>query len=59
MDLEPDFRYSVPAKATGWEVQMDWLEGNFGQIGDGWDYYRSHFWFRTEKDKLVFILMFT
>lgn len=56
--MKPDFMYSVPASATKWEVSIQWLEDNFGPSGDRWEYYRTRFWFRSEEDKLVFVLMF-
>ena len=50
------FKYSYPTRASLWEQQVDWLKENFGTIGENWDYSRTRFWFKTEQDKLWFLL---
>ena len=57
--VHPKFIYSVPASATDWEVQIDWMQQQYGEIGVGWDYHRTKFWFTNERDKLMFVLMWT
>lgn len=57
--VDPKFKYSVPASATNWDVQIQWMSEHYGEIGVGWDYHRTKFWFTNEKDKLIFVLMWT
>lgn len=57
--VHPKFIYSVPASATNWEVQINWMQQQYGEMGVGWDYHRTKFWFTNERDKLVFVLMWT
>lgn len=57
--VNPKFIYFVPASATNWDVQINWMQEHYGEIGEGWDYHRTKFWFTNERDKLVFVLMWT
>lgn len=57
--VNPKFKYSVPASSTNWEVQINWMVTQYGEIGVGWDYHRTKFWFTNEQDKLMFVLMWT
>ncbi len=57
--MHPKFKYSVPANATNWEVQITWMLNKFGEIGSEWDYHRTRFWFTNEQDQLLFVLKWT
>lgn len=50
------FPHRVATTARTWEDQVDWCTENFGLYMEGWDYTGAHFYFRTEADKLLFIL---
>lgn len=53
------FICSVPVKATNFEVQIGWIEENFGKYGENWTYYRTKFWFVNEADATLFRLKWT
>lgn len=50
------FQYPVPTTASVWEQQIDWMHEHIGVNGEDWDYYKTQFWFKTEQDRILFVL---
>lgn len=50
--MNVQFKYSANPNYRGasvWGAQTDWLCATFGRIGEGWDYYSSMIWFKSEQ----------
>jgi hypothetical protein len=39
-----------------WKERVSWLLDNYGPIGERWDYNGGLFWFKTGKDKMLFVV---
>lgn len=58
--MNPKFKYSqIVSDAFDWDSQIIWLNSSMGTIGEDWDYSNLRFFFKSETDKLAYILRFS
>ena len=50
------YPYFYPCTGSIFEEQSRWMYATYGKIGDRWDYWRTVFWFKDEKDYTLFLL---
>lgn len=54
--VNPKFQYSQQVYNTSWDDQVIWLNRCIGKMGVEWDYFNLRFYFKTQQDKLAFVL---
>lgn len=57
--IERGFKFNCYVTARTWPEQIRWLLEILGPIGDKWEYHRSEVWFKTEEDRIMFLLRWT
>ena len=50
------FPYPFPTTANRWKNKIEWLRENIGILGEDWDFHEARFWFKTEQERLLFVL---
>jgi hypothetical protein len=53
---EKTVSYEDKLLSDEWKARVTWLLKNYGPIGERWDYDCGKFFFKNEKDKLLFLL---
>ena len=49
-------QFAVESNSDRWKTEISWLVEHYGPIGERWDYNGGLFFFKTGKDKIVFII---
>ena len=47
---------AVQSNHDKWKLEVAWLLDHFGPIGERWDYNGGLFFFKTDKDKMIFVI---
>lgn len=57
--MSENYPYFHPCTASKFEKQSEWMYATYGKIGVRWDYWRTTFWFKDERDYTLFLLRWT
>jgi len=56
--MNKKFKFTVPAVPDlDWKRKISWLINHFGQIGSQWDYSTGTFYFTSDVDKTLYLLV--